>query len=171
MLELQVVLPREQKIIEWDKASPTFCEIKERLGNCGVAKGWCVEILREGEYVSPDDDMRLKDCKKLTVRASPIAETVPVGEGPSTAFASGWSLNSVYLSYDSQKGISNWWWPTSCVQSISWKLFIHHLTETVGTMVSKPIGSFCPFWLQGSPKLWCVKELYILPTTFFLPAD
>lgn len=94
MLELQVVLPREQKIIEWDKASPTFCEIKERLGNCGVAKDWCVEILREGEYVSPDDDMRLKDCKKLTVRASPIAETVPVGEGPSTAFASGWSLNS-----------------------------------------------------------------------------
>lgn len=110
MLELQVELPRERKIIEWDKASPTFCEIKERLGNCGVAKGWCVEILREGEYVSPDDDMRLKDCKKLTVRASPIAERVPVGEGPSTAFAPGWSLNTVYLTFDSQDCISNWWW-------------------------------------------------------------
>lgn len=74
MLELEVQLPRERKIIEWDKASPTFCEVKERLGNCGIAKNWCVEILRGGEYVSPDDNTQLRDCKKLTVRAAPISE-------------------------------------------------------------------------------------------------
>jgi len=74
MLELEVQLPRERKIIEWDKTSPTFCEVKERLGNCGIAKNWCVEILRGGEYVSLDDDTQLQDCKKLTVRVAPISE-------------------------------------------------------------------------------------------------
>lgn len=85
MLELEVQLPRERKIIEWDKASPTFCEVKERLGNCGIAKNWCIEILRDGEYVSPDDDTQLRDYKKLMMRAAPISEKTMLG--PSTSAA------------------------------------------------------------------------------------
>ena len=89
MLELEVQLPGETKKIEWDKASPTFCEIKERLSNCGIAKNWCVEILRGDEYVSPDDDTQLKDCKKLRVRASPITERLLVDEDLSTGIGAG----------------------------------------------------------------------------------
>jgi hypothetical protein len=93
MLELEVQLPCERKIIEWDKASPTFCEVKERLGNCGIAKNWCVEVLRGGEYVSPDDDTQLRDCKKLTVRAAPISEKTILEPGTSSRIGPGSSRN------------------------------------------------------------------------------
>lgn len=89
MLELEVQLPRERKLIELDKASPTFYEVKERLDNCGIAKNWCVEILRGGEYVSPDDDTQLKNCKKLTVRAAPISEKTMLGPGTSSTIGAG----------------------------------------------------------------------------------
>lgn len=97
MLELEVQLPREKKIIEWDKASPTFCEVKERLGNCGIAKNWCVEILQGGEYVSLDDDMQLQDCKKLMVRAAPISEKTLLGPSASIATKLGLLPNHLML--------------------------------------------------------------------------
>lgn len=75
MLEIHVELPADtKKIIEWNKAHPTFKELKERLRQCGIASGnkrWCVEVERQGEFLSPDDD-DLVDGPTIRVRASRI---------------------------------------------------------------------------------------------------
>ncbi|CAM6073593.1 unnamed protein product [Sphagnum tenellum] len=72
MVMLEVELPEEKKTIEWDMMHPTFKQIKEKLELNGVPKTWFVEICRRKGYVSPDDNARLRNVKKLIIRASPI---------------------------------------------------------------------------------------------------
>lgn len=73
MLEIEVELPQETKTIEWNKAHPTFHELKERLHQYGIAtrKNYCVEVDRAGEFVTLDDD-DLVDGPLIRVRASQI---------------------------------------------------------------------------------------------------
>lgn len=79
MFELETQLLQEKKLIELDKASPTFYKIKERLDNCGIAKNWCVEILHGGECVSLNDDTQLKNYKKVIVYGAFVLEKTILG--------------------------------------------------------------------------------------------
>jgi len=78
MLEIEVVLPQETKTIEWNKAHPTFRELKERLRQCGLAAGksFCVEVDRAGEFLTLDDS-DLLDGPLIRVRASQIQCNTP----------------------------------------------------------------------------------------------
>ncbi len=72
MLEIELQLPLDTKRVEWNKENPTFGEVKERLWSCGVARNWCVEVLRGNEFFSPDEN-HIFSAKQLTVRALPIS--------------------------------------------------------------------------------------------------
>jgi len=75
MLEIELQLPLDTKRVEWNKENPTFGEVKERLWSCGVARNWCVEVLRGNEFFSPDEN-HIISAKQLTVRALPISGTL-----------------------------------------------------------------------------------------------
>lgn len=78
MLEIEVELPHETKTIEWNKAHPTFHELKERLRQCGITAGknCCVEVDRAGEFLTLDDN-DLVDGPLIRVRASRILCKTP----------------------------------------------------------------------------------------------
>lgn len=72
MTELAVELPHGQAKIEWNKLNPTFREVKEKLQNSGISKDWCIEVLRNEEFITPDDNWRMKNMKKISLRVAPI---------------------------------------------------------------------------------------------------
>lgn len=86
--ELVVELPQGTKKIEWDKKSPAFKDVKEKLLSCGFAKDWCVEVFKNNEFVIPDDNTRFRNKMRLVLRASPISDgrlkegTVAEASGP-----------------------------------------------------------------------------------------
>lgn len=73
MLDIEVELPHETKIIEWNKLHPTFNELKNRLQECGIAmdKNCCVEVEKAGKFLILDDD-DLIDGPLIRVRTSHI---------------------------------------------------------------------------------------------------
>ncbi|XP_024366523.1 uncharacterized protein [Physcomitrium patens] len=76
MLEIEVELPQGTKTIEWNKAHPTFQELKQRLRQCGIGLcgDVCVEVERGGGFLIPDNN-GLLDGPKIRARASQIVCT------------------------------------------------------------------------------------------------
>jgi len=73
MLVLEVQLPQQEamKKIEWDKEVPRFYELKNRIQEFGVPDDWCVEVMRENQFMSPDENVEI--CgDRITMRVAPI---------------------------------------------------------------------------------------------------
>jgi hypothetical protein len=61
------------KKIEWNKETPRFYELKNRIQEFGVPHDWCVEVMRGSHFISPDENVEI--CgDRITMQAAPISD-------------------------------------------------------------------------------------------------